>query len=339
MSAPSQNLRESTIASILGSVSSTATAYGTQAAAYTSSAYTSYATPEVGSYTLNVFFYIFMYMFLLFIVLLIVHFSIRPVFRFTPGAKGIIGLPAATDDKVYWTGKKQPNSDELGRAPLLADSLAAYRFDTDFSFSVDLFVRRITDADSGKNRVILYKTFEYGSDVKTQISGTPGTGATGEIYALPSFTTGSLEEYMQTRCSMYMYLNDTNDLGVTFFSGALGTPYSIREVKNIPLYTPFRVTVVAQGRTFTVYLNGKQTFQRIVPTSIALNSMGGMMTSNQRFYAPPLWAKAPSQTFFVQNLHIWPRAISYTEVTTAQPALALESDFGMSGEVGTTKCS
>lgn len=338
MSAPSQNLRESTISSILGSVSSTATAYGTQAAAYTSSAYTSYATPETSSYTLNVFFYIFMYMFLLFIVLLIVHFSIMPVFRFTPGAKGIIGLPASTDDKVYWTGKKQPNSDELGRAPLVADDLAAYRFDTDFSFSVDLFVRRITDADSSKNRVILYKTFEYGSDVKTQVSGSLGTGAAGEMYALPR-AEGSLEEHMQGRCSMYMYLSETNDLGVTFFSGALGTPYSIREIKNIPLYTPFRVTVVAQGRTFTVYLNGKQTFQRIVPAPIALNSLGGMLTSNQRFYAPPLWAKAPSQTFFVQNLHVWPRAIGYTEVTTAQPALALEGDFGMSGEVGTNKCS
>jgi hypothetical protein len=339
MSAPSQNLRESTIASILGSVSSAATSYGTQAAAYTSSAYTTYATPEASSYTLSVFFYIFMYMFLLFLVLLIVHFSIRPVFKFTPGAQGIIGLPASTDDKVYWTGKKQPISDELGRAPLLADSLAAYPFDTDFSFSVDLFVRRITDADSGKNRVILYKTFEYGSDVKLQASGSPGTGAAGEVYQLPSFTEGALEDYMKTRCSMYMYLTDTNDLGVTFYSGALGTPYSIRQIKNIPLYTPFRVTVVAQGRTFTVYLNGKQTFQRIVPTTISLNSTGGMLTSNQRFYAPPVWAKSPSQTFFVQNLHLWPRAIAYNEVISAQPALALESDFGMSGEVGTDKCS
>lgn len=335
---PQTNLRESTIASILGSIGPQAAAYGTQAASYASS----YATPENGSYALNVLFYLFMYLFILFIVMLIVHFSITPVFKFTPGAKGYIGLPSTTDDRVYWNDKKQPLSDQASRVPKVSDDLASYPFVTDFSFSVDLFVRRITDAEKSNRRVILYKTFEYGNDLETkkQVTGSDGTGAAGEVYALPAPQTDeALEDYMKTRCSMYMYLSDTNNLGVTFFSSRNGTavPYSIKEIKNIPLYTPFRVTVVSQGRTFTVYVNGKQAFQRMIPTAITLNS--AVPTTNQRFYASPEWAKEPTQTFFLQNLHVWPRAITYTEVTNAQPALALASDFEMKPEVGTDKCT
>jgi hypothetical protein len=331
MSAVPQNTRESTIASILGSATQAASSYGAQATSYA----TSYATPENGSYLLNVLFYLFMYLFILFVILLIVHFSITPVFKFTPGAKGYIGVLSETDNKVYWNDKKQPLTEQLSRVPKMEDDLSSYPFITDFSFSVDLFIRRITDAEKSNQRVILYKTFEYGSDLpdKKAVTGT-------DKYALetPREDEG-LEEYMQKHCSMYMYLSDTNNLGVTFFSGPEGTPYSIREIRNVPLYTPFRVTVVSQGRTFTVYVNGKQAFQRMIPGAISLNSMNSMPTTTQRFYASPEWAKRPTQTIFLQNLHLWPRAITYTEVTNAQPALALASDFEMGPEVGTDKCT
>ena len=345
MSAPSQqtNLRESTISSILGTASAAAQTASSTITSYGSSATSYISTSENGSYILNVLFYVFMYIFLIFIVMLIIHFAVRPVFKFTPGSKGLIGIPASSDDKVYWNNKKQPLSDQAGRVPAISDNLSAYPFDTNFSFSIDLFVRRITDSESSASRVILYKTYEYGNDLtqKIQSNGSLGSpqGSTSDVYALQSFSTETLEEYMKTRCSMYMYLSDTNNLGLTFFSGTNGTPYSIKEIKNIPLYTPFRITVVVERRTITMYMNGKQTFQRIVPTPLSLNSLGSMPTSTQRFYAPPLWAKAPTQTFFLQNLHIWPREITYDEVVRAQPALALASDFELSAETGTDKCS
>jgi hypothetical protein len=86
-------------------------------------------------------------------------------------------------------------------------------------------------------------------------------------------------------------------------------------------------------------MNGKQAFQRVVPMAITLNSNESLPTVNQRFYAPPLWAREPTQTFFLQNLHLWPRAIAYDEVVKAQPALALPSDFEVHAEVGTDKCN
>jgi hypothetical protein len=153
-------------------------------------------------------------------------------------------------------------------------------------------------------------------------------------------TTGQdLADYMSTKASMYMYLTQTNDLVVTFFSGANGTPFSTREIKNIPLYSPFRITVVVEEKTFTVYINAQQAFQRTVPLILTLNTKGSMPSDSQRFFPPPSWADAPTKTVFLQNFHLWPRAISYPEVQKAQPALALTADFNMPTESGTSSCT
>jgi hypothetical protein len=258
-------------------------------------------------------------------VLILVHFTLYPVFKFTPGAKGIIGVSGVKESLVYWNTKKQPST----YAPLDTDTLGSYPFTNNFSFSVDLFVRRMTDT-TASSRVILYKTYANGPQLKDTVVADPlVTGPTQTDIAV---------NYMNNKVSMFMYLTDTNDLIVTFFSGALGTPYSSRQIKNIPLYTPFRVTVVVEDKTFTVYINAQQAFQRTVPSVLSLNTLGSLSTASQRFFAPPAWADQPAKTIFLQNLQLWPRAISYTEVQTAQPALALEEDFGMSKESGTSSC-
>ena len=135
-----------------------------------------------------------------------------------------------------------------------------------------------------------------------------------------------------------MYLTSTNDLVVTFFSGPSATNYSCSPIKNIPLYTPFRVSVIVEKNVFTVYLNGQQTFQRVVPASIALNSSNSLPTLSQSFYSPPSWADSPTKTVFLHNFILWPRAISYAEMAAAQPALALVADFDMPVEVGNQTC-
>jgi hypothetical protein len=254
-----------------------------------------------------------------------------PVFKFTPGAKGLIGVPAASDDKVYWNTKVQPAA--LGYAPLDNDSLGSYDYTNNFSFSIDLYVRRMTDT-TATSRVILYKTFKNGA----QVTPAPNVPVADPLATAPG-AAEDLATYMSTKASMFMYLTQTNDLVVTFFSGADGTPFSSREIKNIPLYSPFRVTVVVEDKTFTVYVNAQQAFQRTVPIVLALNSKGGLNTGSQRFFPPPSWADAPTKTVFLQNFHLWPRAISYPEVQKAQPALALTADFNMPVESGTSSCT
>jgi hypothetical protein len=312
----------------LGSAVKSAASSASSSATYYAS---SYATAENGSYTLNVLFYLVLYAFILFLVLVVVHFTIMPVFKFTPGAKGLIGLPAASDDKVYWNTKVQPLA--LAYAPLDDDSLGSYSYTNNFSFSIDLYVRRITDT-TATSRVILYKTFKNGAQVKPA----PAVAIADPLITAP--TTGQdLATYMSTKASMYMYLTQTNDLVVTFFNGPQGTPFSSREIKNIPLYSPFRITVVVEEKTFTVYINAQQAFQRTVPLTLALNSKGGLDTGSQRFFPPPSWADAPTKTVFLQNFHLWPRAITYPEVQRAQPALALAADFNMPTESGSSSCT
>jgi hypothetical protein len=342
MSAPTSITAPQTAEEILKGIRSAATSAVSSAGSYTSSYVSSYATAENGSYTLNVLFYLVLYAFILFLVLVVVHFTITPVFKFTPGAKGLIGVSASSDDKVYWNEKAQPlplvfvPPDPLSTTQKV-DPLSAYPFINSFSFSVDLYVRRMTDT-TATNRVILYKTYKNGS-------GTPVVAdplATAPAVVAPA-TEVDIASYMKKVSSMFMYLTQTNDLVVTFFSGPEGTPFSTRQVKNIPLYIPFRVTVVVEQKSFTVYINAKQAFQRTIPSTLTLNSSNSLPTdttaSPQRFFAPPAWADLPTKTVFLQNFHLWPRAISYPEVQTAQPALALVSDFNMPVESGSGSCN
>jgi hypothetical protein len=274
-------------------------------------------TEEGGNYILKTLFYLFLYAFLLFLVLILVHFTIRPIFRFVPGGKGYIGVPGTTDDIVMWNDRRQPLPS--APAPLESDNLAAYPFINNFSFSIDLYVRRLIDTDR-KNRLILFKT----------------NRRTNDLPAPPSST--ALADYMADNSSLIVYLTDTNDLVVTMFSGSVPTQYASPYIKNIPLYTPFRVSVVVEDKTFTVYLNGKQTFQRVSPTPLSLNTKTAQLTGQQRFYAPPAWADSPTKSIFLQNFHLWPRAITYDEVLGAQPALARPEDFDLPPEPSGGSC-
>lgn len=273
-------------------------------------------TPDRGSYFLQVLFYLFMYLLIVFLIAVFVHFTITPVFKFSPAGKGFVGVPGTTNDIVYWNKKSQPSPSSM--VPVAGDKLAGNSFINNFSFSIDLFVRRITDTNP-TTRLILYKS---------------SVTATGQPPLAPPSGTSSDDfiSYMSQKSSMIMYLTTTNDLVVTFFVGPSATNYSCPPIENIPLYTSFRITVVVEDSLFSLFLNGKQTFQRVLPSPIVTNSVTPALASNQVFYSGPSWAQTPSQTIFVQNFHVWPRAITYLEVLNAQPALALQGDFGLPPE-------
>jgi hypothetical protein len=322
------NSRESTIANILkpasagtATVTATAVGYATANAIKNTTyhAYTSVAnsiTPERGSYFLNVLFYLFMYSFLLFLIAILVHFRVTPIFTFMPGGKGIILVPGKTTDIIYWNTKIQPVPSSI--VPVTGDALAGNQFIKNFSFCIDLFVRRITDSNP-TTRLILYKS---SIPQPNQPPLAPPTSP-----SMDDFLT-----YMSKKSSMILYLTETNDLALTFFSGITSTNYSCPYIKNVPLYTPFRISVVVEDSLFTLYLNGKQTFQRVLPKTLEVNGAQGASSGNQVFFSAPIWANLPAQTVFVQNFHVWPRAITYAEVLNAQPALALKSDFNLPPE-------
>lgn len=282
---------------------------------------------------MKVLYYLFFYFFILFIILVFVHYTVRPIFKFKVKDRGYIMVPSFSskggismgeaDSLVYWNKKVQPVWASM--APIKGDTLSAYPFFTDFSFCIDLYIRKLPDTGS-TTRLILYKT-----NVLTMPLGAPP--ATKGVITLDAFV-----DYMSKTTSMIMYLTQTNDLMITFFSGQKATSYSIPYIKNVPLYTPFRITVIAEKKMFSVYMNGKQMFQRLISDGLAVNSSASGLSTNNAFYSPPSWANTPSQSVFVQNFQLWPRAIAYTEVISAQPALALASDFAASSENSSGTC-
>jgi len=283
------------------------------------------ATSEAaGNYYLQVLFYFLLYGFVVFLVSILIHFTITPIFRFVPGGKGIIPVPSVSDSIVYWNSSSVPVPEE--RVPIMGDSLSTYQFENQFSFSIDIFIRRLTDTTNTK-RVILYKTYAYGPSLTTPINA-PSSNTT----SLTDPGTTDLLTYMQGRTSMVLYLTSENDLVLTFFTGNTGTNYSCSPIKNIPLYTPFRIGAIVDKKIFTLYLNGKQTFQRVLPSVLLMNGSNSLPTTIQKFYALPAWASSPTQTIFVHNFILWPRAVTYGEIQSAQPTLAREADFNMPAE-------
>jgi hypothetical protein len=311
---------------------------------------------------------------------------------------------------VYWNTRSQPPAED--RIPVEKDSISAYPFTNKFTFSVDVYVTKLTDTDVS-SRIILYKTVAYGTGLDLSgssssaptpnpstdscssslkcptcpvtspvkhvgASGSPLQGSSVTIPDKPNTTNGqyscnapnsfagllgtplsnktegfadavslvlpsmnktthstqNMLDYMSKISSMVLYLTEVNDLVLTFFVGKDGTAFHSRPIKNVPLYKPFRVSVVVEEKLFTIYLNGKHAFQRVFPSNITNNGSISLTNSSktQRFYSRPAWSGATgssSQTVFVQNLHIWPRIIPYTEVQKAQPALAAASDFNI----------
>ena len=267
-------------------------------------------------YWIHVTYYFTLYLLLLFLLLVVINYTVTPIFSFYPGSPGIIPVPGVTNDLVYWKDKKQPPfSDPV---PKKDDKLYGTSYLNMFSFGIDLYVRELAGSNASM-RLILYKA-------------SAPIPAPSKIDA--TFTGDSFINYMKKRSSMIMYLTDTNDLVVTFFSGLM--QYNTAPIKNIPLYTPFRITLVVEDRVFTIYLNNKQVFQRIPNELISMPSGGD--SGMQLFYSSPEWSNNPRHSIYVQNFHLWSRPITYKEVISARPALAVDKDFGLSPDAN-TPCS
>jgi hypothetical protein len=267
-----------------------------------------------GSYLIQVLFYLFLYLFIVFVIGIFIHFTITPVFSFTPGGPGLVSIPGAGSDIVYWNTRKQP--DPTVAVPTPIDSLSSFPFINSFSICFDVLLTNIASATLASNRLILYKTNAFPTS-----SPAPSPPPMGVV----------MTDYMNTTlgASMIVYVTDTNDMVVTFFctdSNGNSIQYNCAPVKNLPIDTPFRISIVVEKNSFTVYLNARQVSQKIVPGSINLNSIN-KSPGAQRFYAAPTWASLPNQTVYVQNFHVWPYTISYPEVQSAQPSLAGPTDF------------
>ena len=322
------NARASTAAEILGQAFKAAPVAAQAAAVSAVTTLKSSFTPERGNYWLSVLFYLMIYVFGIFLLAVFVHYTVTPVFVFEPGKKGLVTVPGTQGDQVYWNNRTQPAARDI--VPLAGSKLEdtdGTKFTKNYSFSIDVYVRGLGD-QAANRRIILLKSFKPFTE----------NGASVSAFSEAITDTTSLDAYLSANSTLALYLQETNDLVCTLYSSVNGTTtaFSTAPLKNIPLNTPFRITVVVEERTFTLFLNGRQAFQRTAPTPFALPS--GNLGKPQAFYSPPASAAVPSKSIYIQNLHIWPRAISVTEVQNASPGLARKEDFDLPPDP-TGRCS
>ena len=153
------------------------------------------------------------------ILLLFVHFTIRPIFQFTPGGQGIIPVPGFNDSHVYW--KKPKEVAILKEAQLGTVQMPVQNW----SFTLDLFIKNPTTHNSSNIPVFLRE------ELLATHSQSPKSNA--HIYLVPG----------------------TNDLIV----GVTNSVNNREDVvlTNVPVQTPFRVGVVIMDVAMEVYVNGR----------------------------------------------------------------------------------
>jgi hypothetical protein len=163
--------------------------------------------------------YVFAIAIILGILLLFVHFTIRPIFQFTPGGQGIIPVPGFKDSHVYWKKPKEVailKETAMGTAQLPVQN---------WSFTLDIFIKNPTTHHASNIPVFMRE------ELLATNSQSPKSNA--HVYLVPG----------------------TNDLIV----GVTNTANNQEDVvlSNVPVQTPFRVGVVIMDVAMEVYVNGR----------------------------------------------------------------------------------
>jgi hypothetical protein len=261
-----------------------------------------------GGYGLQFLFFLFLYGFILFLLLILIHYTIRPMFQFVPGGKGIIPISTSYDYNKYWTTGEQPTATDIAPKNDTGDTLRSAKFHNKYSASVDIFIEN-PSSRTGLDRLIFYTASTASAAFN------PTTFAFNNSKTIPQ----NMVDSAPSVCMVCYLAEKTNDLVVTYIlkNGAETLQQSSLPIQNIPLYTPFRLTIVYNTNIFTVYLNGVQVSQ---------TSVGGLTprtSDSQIFYANTRSTKCA----YVQTLLLWDRPITYNELAALPVALTAKAKF------------
>ena len=233
--------------------------------------------------------YVFAILCVLMIIILFVHFFITPIFRLRPGTPGLIPVPGFDDGILYWSSSSAllPNA----TLPIRNQSYG-------YSLHVDIFIENPL-ALSPQPRLL----FHRGGVLKDKPSGETMLG-------------------ILTRYNVAVALApDTNDLIVSVLNKNHGMETSV--LSNVPVQTPFRLSMVIMEQGMEVYLNGQ-------------------LMRTRRFHAAPLDIKGdivPTPGLAtLRQLKLWGRILSASEIREATPALTTANDFNLGPIPSSTSC-
>ena len=225
------------------------------------------------------------------IIMVIVHFTIKPVFSFSPADLGFIQIPVPSDRQVAFN---------KAFAGLDVSANFVDIVPCGYTLSMDLYLTGAF-ATSTAPRVILYN------------SPTPIQGI--------SFTKDTIGTAFPNS-NLIMWLDPAvNDLyisTVTSAPGALKRIETTPPISNVPIKTPFRVTYVYTQGFLEVYLNGS-----LQTTMVYKNPPIGSSELNPFFFGQ-ISSLASCR---VGNVFYWGRPLTSREVRAAGSPVSTTAFF------------
>jgi len=226
-------------------------------------------------------FYLSSAIFVIFLIAIFIHFTVTPVFKFSPYDNGLLNVTPSSAETA-WTSS--PPAFDLS-------ANVANPVSSDYTISMDVFVSSQYSSIIAP-RVLLYRG-------KNAVN-LPVTAKQSDLAAL--FSTTNLLVYVD---------NMTNDLNVV---ATTTTKEAIPPIKNIPLNTPFKLTIVYMPTFMEVYINGKLQATRVFKTA--------PITSTYGFWPPPNSVKSLVK---VGNFSFWPDALPSSAIR--EGSVTASSDF------------
>ncbi len=229
----------------------------------------------------------------MFAILLIVHYTIRPIFKVRNSGPGFIPVPTVgpTSTGLYWI-----------KSTGLIKSIDTVLLDGDdgtynYSMSLDILIKD-PNVSSNIDRPIFSRS-------DANYSGAPVTSEGVTIAQ-------QIGNY-----NLAFYLDkSTNDLIVSTMSSAADHfVFENAIIENVPVQKPFRIGVVLGSKYMEVYFNGKLHSTR---------ELGGTPLPISGAFMPP--GNAFAAMADVRNLRLWKGTITPAEMAYL-PALSL-ADFG-----------
>jgi hypothetical protein len=256
----------------------------TPAAATT--AFPSVKLPSIGqpaiTGVITVLFYTSLVAFILFLILTFVHYTIRPIFQLSPTDNAILGSVATNDVQTAWDKEAKPDEK--------ADFSSCKS--CDITLSMDVY------SSGDYTSIVAPKVFLYRADAAATIAANAKVSD-----LLTSLSSTNLIAYFD---------NPSNDLVVAAVTVVNNVKRleSSKPISNLPIKTPFRLTIVFTGKFFEVYINGK------LRETVTLK--GTVVESAKPFWSQPIRF---DKVVRVAKLRYWPRPISATEIRNLEPVV------------------
>ena len=229
----------------------------------------------------------------LLVILLIVHYTIKPIFKINDAGPGMIPVPTVGKEAsgLYWT--KSAGSLNSSETALGAEDNGTFNY----SLSVDMLIID-PNVSATVDRPILTRSDSQFSSAPVAVEGVSIVQQVGNY-------------------NLAMYLDkETNDLIVSTMSTTeAGAVIENVLIENVPIQKPFRVGVVMGNRYMEVYYNGKLH---------ATRQLAGQPLAVSGTFIPPTGNFSAMAD--VRNLRIWKGVITPPEMAYL-PALNV-ADFG-----------